>query len=108
MNESEQDLTIRELIRTVRILQQQVEQLTGESQRVKLTREEPGRMVALRKIHANSRYFIHKEATAEDGTAGEILVTRRKRNGFYLSYTGNAREVTVDLWIQDRPEEGSV
>ena len=102
---NEQELTIRELIRTVRILQQQVEQLTGESQIVKLDRGQPRQIVALRRIHPNSNYYIHREVlTAEGGEAGDLLITQKKRNGFALTYTGTAERVTVDLWIQDRPE----
>lgn len=101
----EQNLTVLELVRTVRLLQQQVEALTGESHLIKLRGEQPSEIVALKKIHPNSRYFVHTEVLeVKDGNIGEILISQRHRNGFLLSYTGTAEEIVVDVWVQDRPE----
>ena len=98
----EQNLTILELVRTVRLLQQQVEALTGESHLLKLQKGQP-EVVALKKIHPNSRYFVQTEVLeTKGGNAGEILISQRHRNGFLISYTGTAEEITVDVWVQDR------
>lgn len=100
----ETKLTTLELVRTVRLLQRQVDALMGESCRVTLTSEDRRRAVALSQIHPSSGYFVHMAVLEQEGgSVGELQITQKRRNGFFLNYTGDARQVVVDLWIHDRP-----
>jgi len=100
----EQALILRELLRTVHLLQQQVDALSGESFIVELTPSQPSAIIAFTHCHPNSRYFVHTCVLEEDdGSVEEIAVTHRQRNGFQLSYHGSARRAVIDIWVQDRP-----
>lgn len=100
----EMKLTTLELVRTVRLLQQQVAALAGESCQVTLTSGDRSAAVALSQIHPSSRYFVHTAVLEQEGgSVGELQITQKRRNGFFLTYTGDARRVVVDLWVHDRP-----
>jgi hypothetical protein len=40
-------------------------------------------------------YVVHTDVVAEDGNAGEIVVSDKLSNGFKLKFTGSATSVTV-------------
>jgi hypothetical protein len=105
----EHELILSELVRSVRLLQQQVDALTGESHRIELCREQPTAMIALRKTYPDNRYFIHvKIQNSAESSSSDVVITQKQRNGFMISYTGTDETVTIDLWIQNRPEPWEV
>lgn len=98
----EWSLVAAELIRNVRLLQQQVDGLRGERQTVTLTKEHRSAPVAFQKIRPESDYFVHTAVLEKSGgTAGEIEITMRQRNGFFIAYDGTAETLVLDLWIHD-------
>ena len=98
----EWNLVAAELIRNVRLLQQQVESLRGERLTVTLTAEQRCVPVAFQKIRPESDYYVHTAVLEKrGGTAGEIEIAMRQRNGFFISYDGTAEALVLDLWIHD-------
>ena len=98
----EWSLVAAELIRNVRLLQQQVEGLKGERQTVTLTAQERCVPVAFSKIQPSSSYFVHTAVLEKvGGTAVEIEITMRRRNGCFIAYDGTAEKLVLDLWIHD-------
>lgn len=98
----EWNLVAAELIRNVRLLQQQVEALQGERQTVTLTAVDRCVPVAFASIRPGSDYYVHTAVLEKiGGTAGEIGITMRQRNGFFIDYDGTAEKLVLDLWIHD-------
>ena len=105
------DMTVLDLVREVRLLKREVAELTGE--RLRLVLESTGKtnadapeqagaeaMVALRRFRSSSDYCVVVEVEgSEGGSAGDIVISGKLRNGFRIAYTGNAAKVVLSLWI---------
>jgi len=96
-------LAIAELTRNVRLLQQRVDALEGETLKVTLTKAQPQCYVAFATIHPSGDYYVGISVLEKQGgTAGELEISERHRNGFRIAYDGTAERVTLELWIRDR------
>ena len=100
-----QELTVLELIRTVRHLQEQVEALTGETVSIRLPGPGAERLVSFGRFHPNSGYGVQIEVAphCREGV-DRVDILERRRNGLRLSYRGSAPYADLILWIQDRPQ----
>lgn len=56
--------------------------------------------VTLTKSRSTLNYTVEAEATAADGSVGEIVITDKQKNGFKVAFTGSATAVTVQLKIR--------
>lgn len=80
--------------------------LEGEIGQVALTNSETFpfnnsvKTVALQKQRDTLNYRVITEVVSADGEVGEIKITDKQLNGFKISYTGSAKNVTIKYYIQ--------
>ena len=80
--------------------------LEGEIGQVALTNSETFpfnnsiKTIALQKQRDNLNYRVITEVISADGEVGEIKITDKQLNGFKISYTGSAKNVTIKYYIQ--------
>ena len=56
--------------------------------------------LSLLKTRDTVDYRVTAEVVSADGTVGEIRITDKQLNGFKISYTGSAKNVTIKYYIQ--------
>lgn len=88
-------------------IRQSLDQLQGEKIRVTLTNSQQypfndsAKTVKLSKVRTNTNYIVSTEViSATGGGVGDIRITGRLLNGFTISYSGAAKSVTLDCWVQ--------
>lgn len=101
-----ENLTVLELVREVSLLKQAVRDLQGERRILTLEktamRAEGGKtLVTLDVMRTSSNYYVDVELLeCEGGSAGNLIISDKLRNGFCIHYTGDAKKVTLGIWIQ--------
>lgn len=56
--------------------------------------------IALLKLRDTLDYRVTTEVISADGNVGEIKITDKQLNGFKISFTGSAKNVTIKYYIQ--------
>lgn len=56
--------------------------------------------IALLKSRDTLDYRVTTEVISADGNVGEIKITDKQLNGFKISFTGSAKNVTIKYYIQ--------
>lgn len=84
-----------------------IHEIEGEKIRVTLTNSQQypfnnsAKSVKLSETKRSLDYSVLTEVVSADGGGvGDIRVTGRLLNGFTISYSGAAKSVTIDCWIQ--------
>lgn len=114
----ENSLLLAEATRVLKEHGRDIEAMTGEMHIIYLynTQQYPGnnskKTIALKQVRNNTDYTVNirvasavmPNGVAIDGdpagTAGNIIVTDKLLNGFKIAYTGNAKEVTLEVEVQ--------
>lgn len=80
--------------------------LEGEIGQVVLTNSEVFpfnnsiKTIALLKSRDTLDYRVTTEVISADGNVGEIKITDKQLNGFKISFTGSAKNVTIKYYVQ--------
>lgn len=56
--------------------------------------------VALSKQRDTTNYRVVTEVLSADGPVGDIIISDKQLNGFKISFTGSAKNVTVKYYVQ--------
>lgn len=111
MNRMEEGIYEANLL-TSMLVQKEIQQkkvlagLEGETGEVTLTNSETFpfnnsmQTIAMEKQRDTLDYRVSIEVISSDGLVGDVIVSDKQLNGFKLSYTGSAKNVTMKYYIQ--------